>query len=168
VARGPAAFVEEERTAWRPFEALDRLTDEELDWPIDRAHDWSGRDLIGHLVAWLGDAIAVANELRVDDRGQARMRSERAFATRGDEINAEIQAEWRALPIAEVRQRLREIPEELRRAVLAVPDARWATAAEDRRFFRVYTIGHYADHVTDLEAILTATGAAATGGGATG
>src|SRR6185295_11874501 len=33
-------FLEEEREAWRPFEALDGLTDEQFDVPIDAAHDW--------------------------------------------------------------------------------------------------------------------------------
>ena len=55
-------FLEEEREAWRPYEALDSLTDEQLDTPIDEAHDWSGRDLIGHLVAWQSNALDVAKE----------------------------------------------------------------------------------------------------------
>jgi hypothetical protein len=60
VARGLAAFVERERRAWRPFQVLERPTDEQLHRPVDRAHDWSGRDLIGHLVAWLGDASSAS------------------------------------------------------------------------------------------------------------
>lgn len=159
VADIPAsALVEEERAAFRPFEALDGLSDEQLDEPVAAAHDWSGRDLIGHIVAWLGDAVDAARELADNDASESRARSERSFATRGDEINAEIQASWHDLPMAEVRRRLRDVPDELRRAVLAVPEDRWRVNEEDRRFFRVYTIGHYDEHVADLEAILAAAG----------
>jgi hypothetical protein len=153
-----SALVDEERAAWRPFEALERLSDEQLDEPVAAAHDWSGRDLIAHLVAWLDDAVEAAHELGATDASQARERSERAFADRGDEINAEIQATWRQLPMAEVRRRFREVPEELRRALIAVPAARWSSRDDDRRFFRVYSIEHYDDHVADLEAILAAAG----------
>jgi hypothetical protein len=166
MARGtdiPASsLIEEERAAWRPFEALDGLSDEQLDEPVAAAHDWSGRDLIGHVVAWLGDAVDAAHELADHDTSEARARSERSFATRGDEINTEIQASWRDLPLAEVRRRLRAVPDELRRGLMAVPDHRWRANDEDRRFFRVYTIGHYDEHVADLEAILAAAATAAT------
>jgi hypothetical protein len=156
VDAGARAFVDEERRAWAPFDALDRLSDRDLDVPVGGAHEWSGRDLIGHLVAWLGDALDAADELRAGDRSEARLRSQRSFATRGDEINAEIQDTWQSLPIEEVRRRLREVPEALRRSILGIPEARWATNAGDRDFFRVYTIGHYDEHVADLEAILDA------------
>ena len=43
------SFLEEERDAWRAFEALDELSDEELSVPVDGAHGWSGRDLIAHV-----------------------------------------------------------------------------------------------------------------------
>src|SRR3954470_9551262 len=103
-------FLEEEREAWRPYESLDGLTDEQLDRPIDAAHDWSGRDLISHLVAWQENALAVARELAVSEASATKERSDREWAERGDDINADIQAEWRAMPMAEVRQRLREVP----------------------------------------------------------
>jgi hypothetical protein len=151
-----SALVDEERAAFRPFEALDDLTDEQLDEPVAGAHGWSGRDLIGHLVAWLGHAVDAARELADTDASESRARSEGSFATRGDEINAEIQASWRDLPMAEVRRRLREVPDELRRRLIAVPEDRWRANDEDRRFFRVYTIGHYDEHRADLEAILGA------------
>jgi hypothetical protein len=32
-------FLEEERDAWRPYEALADLSDEQLDVAIDEAHD---------------------------------------------------------------------------------------------------------------------------------
>jgi len=150
------SLLEREREAWRPFEALGRLTDEQLDQPVAAAHGWSGRDLIGHLIAWLEDAVDVAHELSVGDTSETRIKSRQGFTTRGDEINAEIEATWRRFPVEEVRRRLRDVPADLRRAVLAVPDVRWLADPGNLRFVEIYSIGHYADHVDDLRAILGA------------
>jgi hypothetical protein len=154
---GPVAqLLAEEREAFRPFEALGLLADAQLDVPVPAAHDWSGRDLIAHLVAWLDDPIEVATELRVQATSPARERSTREFAARGDEINARFQAEWRALPMAEVRRRLRDVPEALRRAVDATPESRWIGDPDNLRFVHIYTVEHYEEHLRDLEAILEA------------
>ena len=147
-------FLEEEREAWRPFEALDELTDEQLAVSIDDAHDWSGRDLIAHIVGWQENALAVARELAVNDKSAAKEQSDRDWDDRGDAINDEIQAEWRALPMTEVRRRLREIPGELRGHLTVVPESRWIKHADNLRFFYDETIDHYAEHTPDLEAIL--------------
>src|SRR5258706_5315533 len=88
-------FLEEEREAWRPYEALADLSDEQLDVAIDAAHDWSGRDLVGHIVAWQSNALDVAKELAVGETSATKERSDREWDERGDDINAEIQAEWR-------------------------------------------------------------------------
>jgi hypothetical protein len=149
-------LLEEERDAWRPFESLDGLSDRQLDSPVAAAHDWSGRDLMAHLVGWLDDVIEVANELTVADQSEAKGRSRREFAARGDEINAEIQATWRELPIAEVRRRFRERPAALRDLLLAVPESRWSSDSDNLRFVHIYTVEHYGDHVADLAAILDA------------
>jgi hypothetical protein len=154
-------FLEEEREAWRPFEALDGLTDEQLDAPIDAAHDWSGRDLIAHMVAWQANALDVARELAIGEKSATKERSDREWDERGDDINAEIQAEWRDLPMAEVRHRLREVPGELRGYLTVVPETRWLKHADHLRFFVDETIDHYADHTADLEAILEAASVAA-------
>lgn len=151
-------FLEEERDAWRPFEALDGLGDEALDTAIDAAHDWSGRDLIAHMVAWQQNALDVAKELAVGETSATKVRSDREWEERGDAINDEIQAEWRAMPMAEVRRRLREIPGELRGYLTVVPESRWIKHADNLRFFTDETIDHYADHAADLEAILEAAG----------
>lgn len=152
-------FLDEERAAWQPFEALAGLTDGDLDRPVAAAHDWSGRDLIAHLVGWLGDGIEVAGELATQPSSPARERSRRAFAERGDEINAEMQAAWRKLPLTEVRRRFHDVPDELRGAVLAVPETRWDLDRENLRFLHVYSVEHYEDHLDDLAAILQAAGA---------
>lgn len=149
-------FLEEERELWRPFEALDSLTDEQLDTPIDEAHDWSGRDLIGHLVAWQQNCLDVAKELAIGETSATKERSDREWNERGDAINLDIQVEWRTLPIEEVRRRLREVPGELRGYLTVVPEARWIKHADHLRFFIDETIDHYAEHTADLEAILDA------------
>jgi hypothetical protein len=150
-------FLEEERDAWRPYEALGGLTDEQLDRPLEEAHDWSGRDLIAHLVAWQENALAVARELAMGEESPTKERSDRDWDERGDSINSEIQADWRALPMAEVRRRLATVPGELRGYLTVVPESRWLKHANHLRFFVDETIDHYADHASDLEAILDAT-----------
>ena len=60
-------FLEEERDAWAPFEALAGLTDEELAVAVPEAHGWTGRQLMAHLVAWQESALAVATELAVNE-----------------------------------------------------------------------------------------------------
>jgi hypothetical protein len=154
-------FLEEERDAWRPYEALDSLTDEQLDTPIDEAHDWSGRDLIGHLVAWQSNALDVAKELAVGETSATKIRSDKEWEERGDAINLDIQVEWRTLPVEEVRRRLREVPGELRGYLTVVPESRWLKHADNLRFFIDETIDHYAEHSADLEAILDACAAGA-------
>jgi hypothetical protein len=149
-------FLEEERDAWRPYEVLDGLTDEQLDMPIDAAHDWSGRDLIAHLVGWQQNALDVARELAVSESSATKQRSDRDWEARGDAVNADIQASFRALPMAEVRRRLREVPGELRGYLTVVPETRWVKHTDHLRFFLDETIEHYAEHAPDLEAILEA------------
>jgi hypothetical protein len=150
-------FLEEEREAWRPFEALEGLTDEQLDRPISDAHDWSGRDLIGHLVAWIEIGIAVAKELAVNEGSPTKERMDREWDEgSGDSINQRIQDEWRALPMVEVRRRFREVPGELRGYLTVVPETRWVKHADNLEFFLEETTEHYADHLADLEAILEA------------
>jgi hypothetical protein len=148
-------FLEEEREAWRPFEALAGLSDEQLTRPITDAHDWSGRDLIAHLVAWIEYGINVAKELAVNEASPTKERADRDWDERtGDVINAEIQATWRALPMDEVRRRLREWPGELRGYLTVVPETRWVKHTDNLNFFLSETIEHYAEHLADLEAVL--------------
>ena len=149
-------FLEEEREAWRPYEALDTLTDEQLEVPIDEAHEWSGRDLISHLVAWQDYALAVARELAVSETSPTKARLDADWASRGDAVNLDIQVEWRALPMDEVRRRFGEVPGELRGYLTVVPETRWIKHTDHLRFFLEETIDHYAGHSADLEAILEA------------
>jgi hypothetical protein len=149
-------FLEEEREAWRPFEALDGLTDEQLDVPVEGAHGWSGRDLIGHFVAWQSKALEIASDLAVGPDSAAKARLDAEWEADGDAMNERITVEWRALPIDEVRRRFRTVPGELRGYLTVVPESRWIKHADNLRYFIDETIDHYADHGSDLDAILDA------------
>jgi hypothetical protein len=150
------SFLDEEREAWRPFEALDDLSDEALSRPVQAAHGWTGRDLMAHLVAWQAVALRVARELAVGETSPAKAEADAAWAAGGDALNAAIQAEWGALSLEEVRRRFRDVPGELRGYLTVVPESRWVKHADHMTFFADETIDHYADHTADLAAILEA------------
>jgi hypothetical protein len=150
-------FLEEERDAWRPFEALALVPDERFDEPVEAAHGWSARDLAAHMSAWQGWALAIARDLAVGETSASLERLDATWDARGDAMNDDIAAEWRALPVAEVRRRLLETPGELRGTLTVVPESRWVKHADHLRTFIDETIDHYEDHRPDLEAILAAT-----------
>jgi hypothetical protein len=150
-------FLEEERDAWAPFEALATLSDEQLSVPVAAAHGWSGRVLMGHLVEYQEVAKTVAAELAVNETSPTMAKVEADWDSRGgDVINAEVDATWAALPMAELRERFRKVPGELRGYLTVVPETRWLKHADHRRFFLEETTEHYEEHHADLEAILEA------------
>ena len=149
-------FLEEEREAWRPFEALAEVPDEQVDVPVEGAHGWSARDLMSHLAYWLEAALAVARELAIGERSATKERLDREWDERGDAINLEVQTAWRAMPIEEVRRRFRSVPGELRGTLTVVPEIRWLKSSDMLRYFLDETIDHDADHRADLDAILAA------------
>ena len=149
-------FLEEEREAWRPFEALDTLTDDQLDQEIEGAHGWTARDLLSHLVAWQASALEVAKELATRETSATKERLDAEWAARGDPINDDIQMEWRAMPVEEVRHRFRTVPGELRGYLTVVPESRWLKNSDMLRFYLDETVEHYQEHVSDLEAVLEA------------
>ncbi len=156
------SFLEDEREAWAPFEALAALPDEALEraMPEDGpAHGWSGRDLAAHLVAWQGLALQVARELALGDASATMDRVDAEWeAGGGDAMNAALQAEWRALPLDEVRRRLATVPGELRGYLTVVPETRWVKNSKRLAFFLESTLDHYAEHEAELRAILGAAG----------
>ena len=86
-------FLEEEREAWRPYEALLELTDPQLERPVDAVRGWSGRDLMVHLLAWLDIALAAARELAVREDSPTLERRAREAAGRGvDALNEEFRS----------------------------------------------------------------------------
>ncbi len=152
-------FLEEERDAWAPFEALAGLTDEQLTKPLDEAHGWSGRDLMAHLLAWQEVALRAAKELAVNESSDTFARVSADWDARGgDVVNAEIDATWAAVPMAELRDRFATQPGELRGYLTVVPEARWVKHAKNMESFREETLEHYEDHADDLQAILGAAG----------
>jgi hypothetical protein len=155
------SFLDEEREAWRPFEALLGLTDEQLEQPVEGAHGWSGRDLMGHLGAWLGSWRAIAQELAIGPQSPAfdwLKRVSDDWDVQGESINARFQAEWAALPIAEVRHRFETLPGELRGYLTVVPETRWLKDPVHLRSLLGNTTEHYDDHMADLRAVLAAAG----------
>jgi uncharacterized damage-inducible protein DinB len=154
-------FLEEEREAFRPYEALADVADEQADVAVEAAHGWTARDLMGHMAHWLEVALAVARELAMSETSPTKERTDREWDERGDAINADVQAAWRAMPIDEVRRRFRAVPGELRGTLTVVPEIRWLKNGDMLRYFLDETIDHENDHRADLAAILDAAGAAA-------
>jgi Mycothiol maleylpyruvate isomerase N-terminal domain len=150
-------FLEEERDAWAPFEALAGLTDAQLSAPVAAAHDWSGRDLMAHLLAWQEVALRAAKDLAVNDTSETFARVSADWDARGGEVvNAEIEAAWADLPMTEVRDRFATQPGELRGYLTVVPETRWLKHAKNLESFREETMEHYEEHADDLAAILAA------------
>ncbi len=150
-------FLEDERESWAPYEALASLDDLSLDRPTDAdgpAHGWSGRDLIAHMVGWQEVALQVARELAVDEASETQRRIGAPWETYGDALNQRIMDDARALTIAEIRQRLADIPGELRGTLTMVPEARWLKAPAGQRLFSECTMEHYEEHAPALRAVL--------------
>lgn len=153
------SFLEDERDAWRPFEALLDLTDEQLEVRVSEANGWSGRDLMAHLVAWQLVTLDIAKELAVGEKSATAARVESDWNSRGGEVvNAEIQAQWAARPLADVRDEFSQVSGELRGFLTVVPESRWIKNAEVQRTFADDTMDHYEEHAADLAAILAAAG----------
>ena len=150
-------FLEEEHDAWAPYEALDGLTDAQLEAPVTDAHGWSGRDLMGHMLAWQGVALKVATELAVNETSPTIARTDADWESRGGEVvNAELDATWAAIPIAELRAMFRTQPGELRGYLTVVPETRWLKNAAHLKSLHDETTAHYEEHAADLEAVLAA------------
>lgn len=149
------SFLEDERDAWRPYEALSQLTDEQLERPVADARGWSGRDLMGHLVHWQILALDVAKELALGATSPTKDAADADFEARGDvAVNAEVDALWRSKSLDEVRQEFARVAGELRGFLTVVPETRWVKNSEMQTFFYEETIEHYGDHEADLAAIL--------------
>jgi hypothetical protein len=155
------SFLDEERDAWRPFEALLELTDEQLECPVEGAHGWTGRDLMAHLGVWLEWWLQIAKELAVGPASPAfdrMMEMGKNWDTQGDAENDRSRAEWTALPMTEVRQRLATVPGELRGYLTVVPETRWLKDPEHLQSLLANTTEHYAEHTPELLAVLAAAG----------
>jgi hypothetical protein len=155
------SFLEEEHEGWLPYEALLGLSDEQLEAPLEGAHGWTGRDLMAHMCAWMDRWLEIARELAVGPDSPAADRLAelgRNWEAQGEAVNAAIQAEWGALPMAELRRRFETVPGELRGYLTVVPETRWLKDADRLTSLNNNTIGHYGEHVADLRAVLEAAG----------
>lgn len=152
-------FLDDERDAFRPFEALADLTDDELSVRVAGAHGWSGRQLMGHLLSGQEVALAVATELALNETSPAKERADADWDARGGEVvNAEIDARWAALSMDDLRARFSTLPGQLRGHLTVLPESRWLKPGDHQGFFLSETTAHYEDHVDDLAAILAAAG----------
>lgn len=150
------SFLEDERDAWRPYEALAELTDEQLDRPVEGAGGWSGRELMAHLLAWIEISLAAAKELAVAESSPTIARVDAEWESGADEMNERLLADWAAVPTTELRERFRTIPGELRGYLTVVPESRWVKHPTHLESFIGETIEHYDDHRKDLAAVLAA------------
>jgi hypothetical protein len=153
------SFLEDERDTFRAYEALDALTDEQLDIPVEAAGGWSGRDLMGHITLAQEDALAAAKELAVGERSPTLDRMEAVWASTpevGDRLNEDGIARFRAMPIAEVRERFRTVSGELRGYLTVVPESRWIKHPSHQEYFFGELTEHYEEHTKELVAILGA------------
>ena len=151
------SLLDDERDAWRPFEALNDLTDDQLERPVDAVNGWRGRDLMAHLVAWQVLALDVAKELAVNETSKIKALADQDWEQRGgDVINDEILRDWGARPLADVREAFMNVGGELRGFLTVVPESRWIKDADNQRFLIDETLDHYEEHRRDLEAILAA------------
>jgi hypothetical protein len=149
------SFLTAERRAWRPFEALDGLSDDQLSRPLEGAHGWSGRDLMAHFIFWHERSVIIAGELAIAESSTSKARDDAEWDARGgDAVNDEAQANWARLPIAEVRVRFRTVFEALRVELAHVPASRWAASPDYTTWFVDVTIDHYERHASDLAAVL--------------
>jgi hypothetical protein len=152
-------FLEDERETWAPFEALAGLADDLLTEPVAGAHGWSGRDLMAHLLAWQSSALDTARELAIGETSPTKVRLDADWELRGgDVINAELAEQWRAVPLAELRERFLALPGELRGTLTVVPETRWLKHADHLQYFLDETTDHYQEHRADLAAVLAAAG----------
>jgi hypothetical protein len=150
-------FLEEERDAWAPYEALAGLSDVQLTVAVEGSHGWSGRDLMAHMLAWQGVALDAAKELAIHETSSVFTRMDADWDSRGgDVVNEEINRTWAAMPLSDLRDRFGTQPGELRGFLTVVPETRWLKNADYLKSFYDETIDHYHDHMADLQAILAA------------
>jgi hypothetical protein len=153
------SFLEDERDAFRAYEALAALNDEQLDIPVAAAGGWSGRDLMGHMILWQEAALATAKELAMGEQSATMDRLEAQWSSSpgaGDEMNEAGIARFRAMPIAEVRELFRTVSGELRGYLTVVPESRWIKHAAHQEYFFGETTEHYEEHLKELRAIMEA------------
>jgi hypothetical protein len=116
---------------------------------------------MAHLGIWIEWWLNIARELAVGPNSEAydRLRAiSDDWANQGDVLNAHYQAEWAALPMAELRSRFSTLPGELRGYLTVVPETRWLKESAHLKSLLGNTTEHYADHLAELQTITAAAG----------
>ena len=116
---------------------------------------------MAHMGVWIEWWLNIARELAVNPASPAYDELKRIgndWDNQGDALNARYTAEWAALPMAELRRRLSEMPGELRGYLTVVPETRWLKDSDHLKSLLCNTTEHYADHEPDLRAILADAG----------
>ena len=155
-------FLEEERDAWAPYEALADLSDEQ---PAEPQDEGPGRMVRprrdGSLLAWQEIALRVAKELAVNETSQALAQESAKIGKPAAWMPSmwTSRATWVAVPMAELRDRFATQPGELRGYLTVVPETRWLKHARNLESFRDETVEHYEEHADHLRAILSAAAA---------
>lgn len=153
------SFLEDERDAFRPYERLLELSDDQLSVVVPAANGWRGRDLMGHMLLWQEAALATAKELAMSEQSPTMARLEAEWDSApdaGDRMNDAALAEFGALPLDELRERFRTVSGELRGYLTVVPESRWIKHATNQEWLYGETTEHYEDHLKELQAILQA------------
>lgn len=149
----PDAFFADEAEAFRPFEEILALDPAGLDGG-PRAHGWSARDLLAHLVGWHEVATEVAIELQTSAISPRKADADAAWEARGDELNDEIREAWAGLSAEDFRTRARRARADLIAALLVAPRANWWESDEYFAYFLSELQEHYADHRAALDMVL--------------
>jgi hypothetical protein len=149
----PAEFLADERSSFAPFEAILSLELDQLDRG-PKAHGWSARDVLSHLVGWHEVATDVARELRDGRTSPRKAAADAEWERRGDALNEEIRAEWEALDVEAFRARARVATASLRGALAEVPVERWWDHEEYFEYFLSEMQAHYDDHRAALAIVL--------------
>ena len=153
------SFLEEQGEAWRQHEHLRDLTDEQLSRPIEAAHGWSGRDLMGRMLVWLSIQLEVARELAVSETSTRSAEVQADWEARGGEVvNAGLLDAWGRLPMSAIRSLFVSVLGELRGTLTVVPETRWLKNPREMDGVMDSTLDHYEEQAGDLEAVLASAG----------
>jgi len=139
-----AELVAREQETWAELTAAWRgLPDEALLQPGACGPEWSVKDVMNHIAAWLEAAIRVIPELR---------QGKRATAGHGtDRFNALHHAEDKDRSLAATRRRLNRVRREALALVEKLPEK--ALLDVDGRigwWIKYSTYGHYGEHIYEL------------------
>jgi len=139
-------FLQREAEAWGALWAITQGLDEE-DWLVPgAAGHWNLKDVLAHVTAWMEETLKVLPEM-------ARQIVAGTEAPLGYDIDAWNAAQYQArrdLSVAEVRERLLAVREQLLAMLQRLP-SEWLASHKGIREWAMYsTYAHYEEHLPDL------------------